>query len=95
MPGRLNRKEPPVTVNDYVASLIRTAVPAAIGLFLGVPVVTAILDGISKLGVTIDPDKLGAFLEAIAITGWYAVARWLEKFPVFKWVNGLAKTPTY
>lgn len=83
-------------MKDYVASLLRTAVPTAWGI-----AITSLLAAFAL------PEYVVEFLNAPAtialvttavITGWYAVWRWAEPH-IPAWlvtaVLGYAKAPTY
>lgn len=75
------------SINDQMVSIIRTAVPAAIG--------TVIAYGASK-GLNIDPISVNAAIVPLAITLYYAVVRYAEKrHPQLGWLLGFAATPTY
>lgn len=80
-----------VKMNNYVASLIRTWVPAGIGVLI------AWLS--AKIGFVIDESSqvgLTAAVTGFAIGLYYAIVRWFElKFPQIGWFLGLAKSPGY
>ena len=74
-------------MSDYVVSVIRTIVPALVGL---------IIAGLANVGIDIDQPALEAFLTSLIIGAWYALARWLEaNVSWLKWINGYVKAPTY
>lgn len=78
-------------MNDYIAGVIRTWVPIAVG--------TAATWLSLRLGFIIDEQSqagLVASLTATTIGLYYAIIRKLEaKFPQIGWLLGLARTPTY
>lgn len=80
-----------MNLTDYVTSLIRTGVPALVG------VLAAWLS--SKIGFVVDEQTQAGLIAAftgLAIGLYYAVIRWLEtKVPAFGWLLGVAKTPVY
>ncbi len=78
-------------MSDYLVSLIRTSVPTAVAAaiawisgFLN----AAVPDGVETGAV--------AFFGWLAVTVYYAVVRLLEqKWPIFGWLLGSKKPPTY
>ncbi len=74
-------------MSDYVISVIRTVVPAAVGL---------ILAQLLKLGIEVDAGALTVVIDGVLIGAWYAVARWIESnVPWLSWINGIRKQPSY
>jgi len=92
--------------NDQIVSLIRTGVPALVGLILAklIAAVPAVQDGItwvddnlgSVLGIPV-ATLLTTAATAGVITGYYWAARKLgQKWPALEaWLLGSSKTPTY
>lgn len=78
-------------ITDYIASLIRTVVPAGIG--------SLITYACAKWGIVIDEDTQLGFLTAtagFAVSAYYAIVRRAEaKWPWVGWLLGLAKEPEY
>ena len=78
-------------LSDYVTSLIRTAVPVAVGAL------AAWLS--SKIGFVVDEQTqagLIAGFTGLAVGLYYALIRWLEtKVPQFGWLLGVARKPIY
>lgn len=97
-----------VNNNDRIISYIRTGVPGLIGVLLTylvsrIPAVADILTTIDAhlallgfAGATVN-GLLVAGGTALAITGYYALARWLgEKYPALeKWLLGRSAVPVY
>ncbi len=81
-------------MSDHIISIIRTVVPALIGLLWAQ--LTPILEWASNVGINVDRAAVEALILSAVIGAWYTLARWLEnRFPWFKWINGVAKQPTY
>lgn len=77
-----------MTLNDYLASLVRTVVPMAVGL---------LLQWVAKqTGVVVPTDQVAPLIAAGAATAYYALVRLAErKWPMVGWLLGLPKPPTY
>lgn len=74
-------------MSDFVVSWIRTVIPAAVGVILGI---------LANAGIDVDAAALEGVIVSIAIGAWYAVARWLEEnVSWLSWINGVRKTPSY
>lgn len=72
-------------MSDFIASLIRTWVPIAIGFLVSWGLLPTDLS-----------DEAVLALSALIMGAYYLLARALErKWPVFGWLLGLPKTPTY
>lgn len=73
---------------DIFASVIRTAVPFLVGLFLAIPAVAVL---------NVDQEAATGAVTFFVTTAYYAVFRWLETHvdSRFGWLLGLAKPPTY
>lgn len=80
----------PATLNEYVTSIIRTAVPYLVGLASSIAVTHKLALPAGTL------ELLTALLTFLFGTGWYIVWRWLEtKFPQLGWFLGKASQPIY
>ncbi len=78
-------------LHDPIIALIRTFVPTAIGAFLA---------WAAAKGVGVDENAsavLTAFFVALATALYYAAVTWLERKvdPLFGWLLGLPKAPSY
>lgn len=78
------------TMSDTLKSVIRTFVPAVVGL---------ILSGFTMAGVEIDPEleaQVTVLVDGLFIGAYYSLIRWLEnKAPSFGWFLGLPSKPSY
>jgi len=80
----------PTTLNAYVTSIIRTAVPYLVGLVGSIAIASHLILPAGTL------ELLTALLTFLLGTGWYVVWRWLEtKFPQLGWFLGRASQPIY
>lgn len=80
-------EEDAVKNRDLLASLIRTIVPVIVG---------AIIAGLARAGLDLDPDQLTGVLEALVVGGYYTLVRALEaRWPALGWFLGLPTQPTY
>ena len=83
-------------MSDYIVSLIRTTVPAAVGVVLSWLIELGL-----KYGVQVDiPEDFGATFSGsivvLCIAVYYGVIRALEeKWPIVGWLLGTAKKLTY
>ena len=74
-------------MNDYLVSLIRTVVPAAVAVAI---------TWLANFGVEIDSTEAITFLTGLVISIYYAVVRALERrFPWVGWLLGMPRPPTY
>lgn len=74
-------------MGDLGTSVIRTIVPILAGW-----IVVLVL----KFGFEVNPGEVQAAIYPIVAAAYYLAARWLErKWPVFGWLLGSPKTPTY
>jgi hypothetical protein len=77
-------------MNDLIPSLIRTYVPIGVAFIVGL---------LTDNGVVVsDETSTAAVLAISGVAGavWYAAARWLEGVnPMFGWLLGSPKTPSY
>lgn len=77
-----------MTLRDYLASLIRTFVPIAVGL--GLAWVAA------KTGVSISDEPAKTLVTGLAAAGYYAAVRALEaRWTWAGWLLGYAVPPRY
>lgn len=75
------------TLSDYLVSLIRTCVAVAVG---------AACSWAVRHGFDIDSAEATAYVTPLAIAGYYALVRTLEKrWPKLGWLFGVAKQPAY
>lgn len=82
----ITRREPSMTVSDYLVSIIRTLVPVLAGLV----VAHAARVGLDLSG-TVEP-----LLDAIAIGGYYAAVRAAERrWPAVGVLLGWKASPSY
>lgn len=73
--------------NDQLIALIRTVVPAVVGLLLAAA---------AKANITIDGAALNGIVDAVVIGVYYLAVRQLEKrWPKFGVLLGVPKQPTY
>ncbi len=80
-----------MTLNDYLASRIRTVVPVIVGSVLAV-----LVKRIPALAEVLKEGEVSAWLVPLSIAVYYNVVRWLEKrYPQAGWLLGLAKQPEY
>ncbi len=80
----------PSTLDAYITSIIRTAVPYLVGLVSSIAVTHKLILPAGTL------ELLTALLTFLFGTGWYIVWRWLEtKFPQLGWFLGKASQPIY
>lgn len=76
-----------MTRNDQLVALVRTVVPAVVGLLLAAA---------AKANIDIDGGALNGIVDAVVIGVYYLVARQLEKrWPKFGVLLGIPKQPTY
>lgn len=77
-----------MNLKDYLASLVRTVVPMAVGL---------LLEWVAKkTGVVVPTGSVAPLVAAGAATGYYALVRLAEhKWPIVGWLLGLAVPPRY
>ena len=77
-------------MSDFLVSLIRTWVPAAVG---------AVIAYLVSLGVEFSQEEEGAIATAVVVlfvAVYYGLARALEsRWPAFGYLLGVAKQPTY
>ena len=74
-------------MQDYFASLIRTAVPVAVG---------ALISWLAQRGLNLDGAEISGWLTPLSIAAYYAAIRAAEKkYPSVGWLLGLAKQPGY
>jgi hypothetical protein len=74
-------------VNNFLVSLIRTAVPVVVG-WLAVQAL--------KVGIELDPGATEGFIYPLVITAYYTAARALEKkWPALGYLLGIPKEPNY
>lgn len=76
-----------MTRNDQLVALIRTVVPAVVGLLLAAA---------AKANIEIDGAALNGIVDAVVIGVYYLAVRQLEKrWPKFGVLLGVPKQPTY
>lgn len=76
-----------MTRNDQLVALVRTVVPAVVGLLLAAA---------AKANIDIDGGALNGIVDAVVIGVYYLVVRQLEKrWPKFGVLLGIPKQPTY
>ena len=74
-------------MSDQIVSIIRTVVPAVVGL---------LIVQLARIGVDIDSGALSAVISALLIGAYYFLARQLERrWPKAGWLLGLPRAPTY
>lgn len=74
-------------MSDLIVSIIRTVVPALVGLIIAT---------LANVGIDVDSDSLVVVLNGLFIGAYYALARLLEsRFPAAGWLLGQPKPPTY
>ena len=74
-------------MSDQIVSIIRTVVPALVGL---------LITAAGQIGVDLDNAALTAVVSSIVIGAYYAAARQLERrWPKAGWLLGLPRAPTY
>lgn len=77
-----------MTLSDYFVSLIRTAVPVAVGLVLAKLAATT--------GIAVETGLAEPVVTGLAIGGYYAAVRALEaRWPLFGVMLGYPVRPTY
>lgn len=73
--------------SDQTVSLIRTFVPALVGLLIA---------ALAKIGAHVDNDALAALVDAVVVGAYYTAVRQLEaRWPWLGVLLGVAKAPTY
>lgn len=76
-----------MTRSDQLVSLVRTFVPALVGLAIA---------ALTKINADIDSAALTALVDAIVIGAYYTVVRFLEaRWPKFGILLGVPKQPSY
>lgn len=76
-----------MSLRDFGASLLRTAVPVVVGL---------ILAGLAKAQIQVDEATLATVIDGLAIGGYYTLLRLLEtRWPQLGWLLGWAIAPQY
>jgi hypothetical protein len=77
----------PPNFADFKDSVIRTAVPVAVGY---------ILTWAAENGVIVDELTVAGWVTYALSLGYYIVVRWIEqRFPQAGWLLGKAKAPVY
>lgn len=77
-----------MNLSDYLASMVRTVVPIAVGL---------LLEWVAKkTGVVVPATSVAPIVAGAAATAYYALVRLAEhKWPAVGWLLGLAVKPSY
>jgi len=76
-----------MTGNDQLVALVRTVVPAVVGLLLAAA---------AKANIDIDGAALNGVVDALVIGAYYVAVRQLEqRWPRFGVLLGIPKQPTY
>lgn len=76
-----------MTRNDQLVALVRTVVPAVVGLLLAAA---------AKANIDIDGGALNGIVDAVVIGVYYLVVRQLEnRWPKFGMPSNTPKQPTY
>jgi hypothetical protein len=77
-------------MNAFIIALIRTVVPAGVGLLFG---------WLASIGIGLDAETQSGLVAGLSltITGlYYAGVTWAAaKYPAFGWLLGVAATPKY
>lgn len=69
-----------MTLRDLLASIVRTVVPALVGLLLGLA---------AKAGLDIDSGVVTTVVDGVCVGGYYSLVRLLERrWPRFGWLLG-------
>lgn len=73
--------------SDQLVALIRTFVPAVVGLLIA---------ALAKINATVDNDALAALVDAVFIGGYYTIVRFLEaRWPALGVLLGIPRQPSY
>ena len=76
-----------MTRSDQLVALVRTFVPAVVGLLLA---------ALAKINANVDNDALAALVDAVFVGGYYTVVRFLEAhWPALGVLLGIPRQPTY
>jgi hypothetical protein len=79
-------------MSEFIVSVIRTVVPTVVGAAIA----WAMVHGLGWANLGSYQDQVSAWLVVACISGYYALARWLEeRYPWAGLLLGVARRPAY